>query len=136
MKLEIIKELNMEEYSWCNSAVLTELSDGKGVLTSVTTDYDEDYRQKSTLLLNGKPLIQGEYPICPTCSAMIARGYGIEKIDTPELQKIRDKVNSPFVSLRTAIENIKSIIGLLDDGYYVIADAMLYPTDGKNHFFI
>ena len=74
MKLEIIKELNMEEYSWCNSAVLTELSDGKGVLTSVKTDYDEDYCQKSTLLLNGKPLIQGEYPICPNCSAMIARG--------------------------------------------------------------
>ena len=136
MKLEIIKELNMEKYSWCSSAVLTELSDGKGVLTSVTTDYDEDYRQKSTLLLNGKPLIQGEYPICPTCSAMIARGYGIEKIDTPELQEIRDKVNSPFISLKTAIENIKSIIGLLDDGYYVIADAMLYPTDGENHFFM
>ena len=136
MKLEIIKELNMEKYSWCSSAVLTELSDGKGVLTSVTTDYDEDYRQKSTLLLNGKTLIQGEYPICPTCSAMIARGYGIEKIDTPELQKIRDKVNSPFISLKTAIENIKSIIGLLDDGYYVIADAMLYPTDGESHFFM
>ena len=136
MKLEIIKELNMEKYSWCSSAVLTELSDGKGVLTSVTTDYDEDYRQKSTLLLNGKPLIQGEYPICPTCSAMIARGYGIEKIDTPEMQKIRDKVNCPFVSLKTSIENISSIIGLLDDGYYIIADSMLYPTDGENHFFM
>ena len=136
MKLEIIKELNMEKYSWCNSAVLIELSDGKGVLTSVTTDYDEDYRQKSTLLLNGKPLIQGEYPICPTCSAMIARGYGIEKIDTPEMQKIRDKVNCPFVSLKTSIENISSIIGLLDDGYYIIADSMLYPTDGENHFFM
>ena len=136
MKVEIIKELNTEEYSWCSSAVLIELSDGKGVLTSIKTDYDEDYCQKSTLILNGKPLIQGEYPICPTCSAMIARGYGIEKIDTPKLQKIRDKVNSPFVSLRTAIENIKSIIGLLDDGYYIIADAMLYPTDGENHFFM
>ena len=108
----------------------------KGVLTSVTTDYDEDYRQKSTLLLNGKPLIQGEYPICPTCSAMIARGYGIEKIDTPEMQKIRDKVNCPFVSLKTSIENISSIIGLLNDGYYIIADSMLYPTDGENHFFM
>ena len=136
MKLEIIKELNMEKYSWCNSAVLIELSDGKGALTSATTHYDENYCQKSTLLLNGKPLIQGEYPICPTCSAMIARGYGIEKIDTPEMQKIRDKVNCPFVSLKTSIENISSIIGLLDDGYYIIADSMLYPTDGENHFFM
>ena len=136
MKLKIIKELNMEKYSWCSSAVLTELSDGKGVLTSATTHYDENYCQKSVLLLNGKPLIQGEYPICPTCSAMIARGYGIEKIDTPEMQKIRDKVNCPFVSLKTSIENISSIIGLLDDGYYIIADSMLYPTDGENHFFM
>ena len=136
MKLEIIKELNMEKYSWCNSAVLIELSDGKGALTSATTHYDENYCQKSVLLLNGKPLIQGEYPICPTCSAMIARGYGIEKIDTPEMQKIRDKVNCPFVSLKTSIENISSIIGLLDDGYYIIADSMLYPTDGENHFFM
>lgn len=136
MKLEIVKELNTEEYSWCNSAVLIELSDGKGALTSATTHYDENYYQKSVLLLNGKPLIQGDYPICPTCSAMIARGYGIEKIDTPEMQKIRDKVNCPFVSLKTSIENISSIIGLLDDGYYIIADTMLYPTDGENHFFM
>ncbi len=50
MKLEIIKELNMEEYSWCNSAVLTELSDGKGVLTSVKTDYDE---------VGNTPFVQG-----------------------------------------------------------------------------
>ena len=136
MKLKIIKELNIEKYSWCNSAVLIELSDGKGALTSATTHYDENYCQKSVLLLNGKPLIQGDYPICPTCSAMIARGYGIEKIDTPEMQKIRDKVNCPFVSLKTSIENISSIIGLLDDGYYIIADSMLYPTDGENHFFM
>ena len=54
MKLEIIKELNMEKYSWCSSAVLTELSDGKGALTSVTTDYDEDYHMvlKKLILRN------------------------------------------------------------------------------------
>ena len=137
MELEIIKEIDTSEYRWCTSAVLTKVSGGRGTLTSVWTDNDiyDTFYNRAMLTLNGEPLIQGEYPMCGTCEAMLARGYGIEKTNTPELSEIRDKINAPFTDLKTAAENITPVLGLLDDGYYVIADASLYPTDGEDHFF-
>lgn len=137
MNIDIIKEIDAKEYSWCDSAVLTEISGGRGVLTKDTEiiNYLNDTYFRSVLMLNGKPLMQGEFPYCGTCAGLLARGCGIEKTNTPELVEIRDKINAPFTDMDSAIENIKPILGLLDDGYYVIADALLYPTDGENHYF-
>ena len=87
------------------------------------------------LTLNGKPLVQGEYPACPTCSAMLARGYGIENINAPELAAVRDKINGEYTDISNAVDNISPILGLLKDGYYVVADAVVYPTSGDRHFF-
>lgn len=137
MKLEIIMEIDTKECRWCSSAVLTEISGGRGTLTKVSENNDiyDTFYNKSMLMLGDKPLIQCEVPMCGTCSAMLARGCGIEKANSPELAEIRDRINAPFIDLTTSIENIKPILGLLDDGYYVIADAVLYPTDGEDHFF-
>ncbi len=90
MELEIIKEIDTKEYRWCTSAVLTKVSGGRGTLTSVWEDNDiyDTFYNKSVLMLGGKPLIQGEYPMCGTCEAMLARRYGIEKTNTPELSEI------------------------------------------------
>lgn len=134
-EINILKQIDVTKYEWCDSAVLIEVIDGKAALKKATSSRDKDYTNRSQLLLNGKPIMQGCYPECPTCSAMLARGYGIEKTDTPELLNIREKINADFVDFETAVENIKSVLGLLEDGYYVIADASLYPTYGENHFF-
>ena len=134
--IEIQMEINTENYLWCNEAILIRVIDGKAALTTVSSDvYHDNYDVRSALMLNGKPLVQGKYPVCPTCSALLARGYGIEKIDCPELQFIRDKINEEYKGLRTAIRNITPILELLDDGFYIIADAKLYPTDGTDHYF-
>ncbi|MDD6490561.1 MAG: hypothetical protein PUG48_12260 [Clostridia bacterium] len=135
-KINIIRQIDVTEYEWCDSAVLIDVSDGKAALKKVTSYYGEnDYTRRSQLLLNGKPIMQGRYPDCPTCSAMLARGYGIEKTNTPELLSIREKINADFTDFKTAVENIESILGLLEDGYYVIADAKLYTTSGEDYFF-
>ena len=86
-------------------------------------------------MLNGKPLIQGKYPVCPTCSALLARGYGVDNIDCPEIKSIRDRINSEYLGINNAIEVLTPLLELLDDGYFVIADARLYPTDGTDHYF-
>ena len=135
-KINILRQIDVTEYEWCDSAVLIDVSDGKAALTKVTSYYGEsEYTRRSQLLLNGKPVMQGRYPDCPTCSAMLARGYGIEKTNTPELVSIRDSINADFTDFKTAVENIEPILGLLEDGYYVIADAKLYPTSGEYYFF-
>lgn len=133
--IKLQKIIDTKKYLWCNGAALVRVIGGRSALTSISSDYTEDYTVKSVLLLNGKPIVQGEYPVCSTCSALIARGYGIENVNCKELQSIRDTVNSDYVDLQTSICNIEPILNLLDDGYYVVADAELYPTDGEDHFF-
>ena len=133
--VEFQKVIDTEKYLWCRDAALVRVTGGRSVLTSIGSDYTDDYTVNAVLLLNGKPIVQGEYPVCPTCSALLARGYGIENTDCEELQNIRDQINSSYVDLKTAVRNIEPILDLLDEGYYVIADSKIYPTDGNDHFF-
>lgn len=133
--IEFQKIIDSDKYLWCHDAALVRVIGGKSVLTTISSEYTDDYTVNSILLLNGKPIVQGEYPVCPTCSALLARGYGIENTDCKELQIVRDKINSAYVDFQTSIRNIEPILNLLDDGYYVIADCKIYPTDGNNNFF-
>ncbi|MBQ5312335.1 MAG: hypothetical protein ILP19_09925 [Oscillospiraceae bacterium] len=115
------------------SAALVEVH-GKGSLT-FAGEVREDYTHYGQILLNGKPVMQGEYPECPTCSAMLARGYGIENINCPELVAVRDRINGHYTGLDDAIDAISPLLGLLDSGYYIIADCPQYPTYGDQNFF-
>ena len=130
-----IKLLDTATHNWCTSAMLVQVKNGRNTLHSVYSEPDHDYRSKGHLTLNGKPLVQGEYPACPTCSAMLARGYGIENINAPELAAVRNKINGEFTDISNGVDNISPILGLLKDGYYVVADAVVYPTSGDRHFF-
>ncbi len=134
-KIEIVKEIDATAYHWCNEALLIYVKNGLAVLTKRSSEYDCDYSCKRQLLLNGTPLIQGNYPGCPTCTAMLARGYGIEQADCPELLEVRDRINQDYVNIRTSAETLKPLLGLLEDGYYLLADVYHTPTDGENRYF-
>ena len=111
------------------------MKNGKGTLAHRISEEDEDYAFFSQLLLNEKPIIQGKYPICPTCAGMLATGYGIENINSPELKKVRECMNSEYKGIMNAVESLKPLLCLLTDGYYVLADVKLYPSDGQGAFF-
>ena len=64
---------------WCREAALVRVAGGRGALTRISSGETDEYDFKINLLLNGKPIMQGEYPVCQTCCALLARGYGIEK---------------------------------------------------------
>ena len=108
--IELHKIIDTDKYLWCRDAALIRVIDGKSALTKISSDYTDDYNVNSVLLLNGKPIVQGEYPVCPPCSALLARGYGIEKIDCEELKTIRQKINSVYTDLQTSIRNIEPIL--------------------------
>ena len=80
------------------------------------------------------PLVQAQIPDCPTCSSLLATGYGIENTNCNELLEIQEKINSDYVNLETSIDNMKALLTLLKSGFYLIADAICYPTDGENFF--
>lgn len=134
-KVKIHKSIHTEPYRWCKDALLIQVIHGKSALTRIYTKENQDYYYQSQLLLNGKPIMQGSYPVCPTCCGLLARGYGIEKTDTPELESIRENINAEYKDIFTAVNHLRPLLGLLDSGYYVIADTELYPTAGNEHFF-
>lgn len=117
---------------------------GKGALTtryhsernynSISRKYDE-YQYYSQIMLNNIPLLQINSSGCPTCSSLLATGYGLEHAECEELTAIKNRMNSPFTSLKQSIDDITPILGLVDAGLYVIADAVCYPTDGNGKFF-
>lgn len=134
-KIEILREIDTTAYHWCGEALLIHVKNGLATLTKRSGDFDQNYCCQSQLLLNGTPLIQGEYSGCPTCSAMLARGYGIEQADCQELLEVRDRINQDYVDIRTSAETLKPLLGLLEEGYYLLADVYHTPTDGENRYF-
>ena len=134
-KVTIIKEIDTADKWWCDSAVLFSVKNGKNTISERFGPTGKDYDHYMQLQLNGKPLVQGELPLCPTCKGMLATGYGIENVDCPELEAARTCMNSSFVSIMDSAEKIKPLLGLLDDGYYALADTVCFPSDGDSHFF-
>ena len=108
---------------------------GKGKLTVERgKSRHPDWEAPSKIKLNDVPLIQAKIPDCPTCSSLLATGYGIENANCKELLEIQEKINSDYVNLETSINNMKPLLTLLESGFYLIADAICYPTDGENFF--
>lgn len=134
-KVNIMENINVDSYTWCNSAVIFEVKNGKSSLKHLCGNIDDDYCYKSQLLLNGFPLLQAENPYCPTCSGLLATGYGIENIDCEELDLVRKNINSEFVDIKKSADILKPLLGLLSDGIYILADIPHYPVNGDGKFF-
>ncbi|MEE1218468.1 MAG: hypothetical protein U0L20_00935 [Ruminococcus sp.] len=132
--VEILQQIDVNNIEWCDEAVLICVKNGKGTLIHKISE-DDEYMHYSQLLLNDKPIIQAKYPICPTCAGMLATGYGIENINSEELIKARECMNSEYKGIMNSAESLKPLLGLLTDGYYVLADVKLYPSDGQGNFF-
>ncbi len=135
MPVNILKEIDVSEYRWCNSAVMFRVWNGMGTIKHGSGKEDKDYCYYRHLLMNDKPILQEYLPICPTCTGMLATGYGIENIDCPELRAVRECLNSNYTDIVNSAEMLKPLLNLLDDGYYLLADVPHCPTDGNKNFF-
>lgn len=140
------KRLRVEklDYSIDTSAVPTIKSarlihvTGDGALTVLAASVPDpayQYRYLSQICLNGVPLVQINSPECPTCTSILANGYGIGRANCEALNRVRDAVNAPFVSLDQSIDDLSPILTLMESGLYMIADTICFPTDGGENFF-
>lgn len=119
---------------WCNEGLVFQVVDGLDRLKKVVGKEDENDCYYSQLQLNGVPIVQGYFPVCPTCCGMLATGYGIENIRCDELASIRATLNQNYSDIHAAFSSLKPVLQLLSDGLYMLADVALSPTDG-HHFF-
>ena len=108
---------------------------GKGKFVEDMGRYEADYISPCQLKLNDVPIVQAKIPECSTCCSVLATGYGIENANCQELLDIQEKINSNYISLEKSIEDIEPLLTLFETGFYLIADAICYPTDGDKNFF-
>ena len=108
---------------------------GKSKLVTDIGRYVSNYRSLSQIKLNDVPLIQAKIPNCPTCCSLLATGYGIENANCEELLDIQESINSNYISLEKSIGDIEPLLKLFETGFYLVADAICYPTDGDKNFF-
>ena len=134
--VKIIKDLELKEDTpLINKAKLVYISGSSKLTINRRICESPNYGSYAEMSLNKVPLIKMDVPYCPTCSSILATGYGIENADCQELKEIRSVLNEDFVSLEYAIDALNPILTLLDSGLYVIADAVCFPTDGEGNFF-
>lgn len=108
---------------------------GKGKLTvEIEKTEPNIWQAPSKIKLNDIPLIQSKVSDIPTWCNLLATGYDIENANCKELLEIQEKINSDYVNLETSINNMKPLLTLFKSGFYLIADAICYPTDGENFF--
>ena len=89
----------------------------------------------SEIRLNNTPLVQINAPYCPTSNSLLATGYGIENAKCQELMEIQKEINADFISLENSIKAMEPLLKLFETGFYLIAEAECYPTDGNGNFF-
>lgn len=94
---------------------------------------DENDNIKEAYFLGNTPLIMTNSQYCPTCSVLIQLAEGREKVDS-EVIKVLNNLNS-IQNIQDGFEKIKPILSLLEDGYYVLKEIELVPTDGEGNYF-
>ncbi len=137
----ILQQLPASYYPDCpyiRDAVLIRVENGLSILQRVYLPeyrngaYDDECVQKNVVLLHGKPLCYAETSDSPTMAGMLARGCGRAPYD---FAAVRERINAPFTGLADAVDRIRPLLGLLQSGWYVIADMLQYPTDGDGGYF-
>lgn len=131
-RVKIIKRLDNID------AVLVKIDNGRGTLKSqlcYKSDYHDDCMDFYKLTLNNKTILQNYSAVCPTCAGLLAAGYGIENVFSPELVDVGQKANNDFENIAKSAANLSPLLSLLESGIYMIADLPHIPTDGSGRFF-
>lgn len=115
--------------------IIIAVSHGRDTLRMSYEDGADDLLLRSALTLNGVPLVECRPNECPTCSGLLAAGYGRDSISADEIRAVSEGVNAGFESLERSVETIAPLLGLLETGLYMISDRLVFPTDGNGRFF-
>ena len=113
----------------CTDAVLVKVHDGTGALAF------ESWDNGCAVTLDGESLFSvNEDKFCPTCGGYLYRGYGERKLSMEEAMAFSGQINEPYAGIRTAVERMRPLLGLLRSGHYVVADYEFFPFTENTHF--
>lgn len=124
--IDYLADIHSRVY-FCRSAALVRLKNGLDKLAC--RDYgDRLHREHYDLYLDGVPLVKTHIPDCGSCGTLLSAGYGDGLINQKNCLAVRDKINAEYDGMKSAVQNIAPIIGLLKSGEYMVADFDLFPV--------
>lgn len=89
--------------------------------------------------LDGQPLVQMRDTEHPGVYGYgkISPGAGLEHIDCEEMRRVSDSFpgDEPYQGFQDAFGKLKPLFSLMHDGYYMLVDTYMCPTDGGNRIF-
>lgn len=135
IEITCLKEWTKTDEVFYAPGVLVHVKSGKGVLREVYGNYDK--KSFRALMLKDKPLVQfqGDEYYCPTCEKIIRAGYGIESKELIRETEVIQEKGIQAKTLQQEVEQIYPLLNLLQEGYYIVLDTELIPTNGNGKFF-
>ncbi|MBR1529640.1 MAG: hypothetical protein IJ642_10130 [Oscillospiraceae bacterium] len=137
-EVELLKDLVKERPRWSRNALLFRVRNGEGTFRSETcSSVTNKFFIRQQLFFEDQPLYQMNTKAMESVvkPGELHFGYGMENINSPELKAVRKKLDAGFSDLHSSLEDLRPLLGKLSDGYYILAETELIPTDGCNHFF-
>ncbi len=114
----------------CKEAILVQVHEGTHQLRFESSG-DSSHR----VMLGDKSLfdVDGTYS-CPTCGCMISRGYAERDISMKKALETSKRINDSYKGIKEAVDRVAPILGLLEEGYYILADWEMNPFQSGKHF--
>ena len=67
-------------------------------------------------------------PSCGTCACLLNFGYGDGIARNSRYLAVRDRLNSSYAGLKSTVEVLAPLVGLMASGWYIVADYDLFPV--------
>ena len=130
-------KIDLTGQPWCRDALLLHVR-GIGALrweTRALPPEADYYESARCLTLRGTPLLSGHFAAWETSESRLCTGWGLDTVECPELDALRETLNGGFARLEDAVPALPPLLELLPEGVYVLAESDAYPTDGCGQFF-
>lgn len=130
-------KLDLTRQPWCRAALLFHVK-GTGALrweTRALPPKADPYSSALCITLRGTPLLSAHIVGCGTSESWLCAGWGLDVAECPELEALREVLNSGFARLEDAVPALSPLLELLPEGCYVLAEGEAYPAEGGGRFF-
>lgn len=120
---------------WRTEGLLILVEHARGMLRWEPVNFGPEHPPHGGL---GRALVLGETPLLfdenhdsPTCENLLALGMGRENVNPQILDALRRISNRVDALLPSTIEGLSPLLGLLEDGLYLVSHIPHFPTNGE-----
>ncbi|EGO8359875.1 hypothetical protein EYW98_10365 [Escherichia coli] len=118
------------------TGVIFSVKSGKGFLRQCVVNDPHTDASIHSLSWQDIPLIRfWSKASCPTCAEFVYSGFAADEQGVAQFLSAIENWNRPWSDMMDAFTALTPLFSCLADGYYLLEDRELYPTDGNGHFF-